>query len=59
MQCPACVLCGEKDGPNQKAARELSLKLPQAQLHIIPNAGHEVNKDQPEKLAEILTAFFS
>lgn len=59
VQCPACVLCGEKDGPNQKAARELSLKLPQAQLHIIPNAGHEVNKDQPEKLAEILTAFFS
>ena len=33
---------------------DISILLPQAELHIIPGAGHEINKDAPEEIADIL-----
>lgn len=52
--CPVVILCGEKDRANQKASKRLKELLPQAVLHIIPHAGHEVNKDAPDAIAAIL-----
>ena len=52
--CPVTLLCGERDKANRKASKELSALLPQAELYLIPNAGHELNKDAPEALAGIL-----
>lgn len=52
--CPVDIVCGEKDTANMKAARALSKALPQAELHIIPGAGHEVNKCAPGAVAAIL-----
>lgn len=40
--------------PFLKASKQLSRLLPQAELHIIPGAGHEVNKCAPEATAKIL-----
>lgn len=54
IRCPVKILCGEKDRANLKAAKQLSRLLPQAELHIIPGAGHEVNKCAPEATAKIL-----
>lgn len=54
VSCPVAIVCGEKDKVNQKAARQLSILLPQADLHIIPGAGHEINIDAPEAIADIL-----
>ncbi len=54
ITCPAVVVCGEKDTANRKAAERLREKLPQAKLHIIPGAGHEVNTCAPEAVAAIL-----
>lgn len=54
ISCPVAVVCGEKDAANIKAARKLNDLLPQAELFIIPNAGHEINKCAPEALAAIL-----
>ena len=52
--CPVTIICGEKDGANIKAARQLKNLLPQAELHIIPGAGHEINKCKPEAVAAII-----
>ncbi|MDO4345558.1 MAG: alpha/beta hydrolase [Eubacteriales bacterium] len=53
--CPVDIVCGEKDTANLKAAKKLSGLLGQAKLHIIPGAGHEVNKCAPEAIAKILS----
>ena len=58
VACPVLVLTGEKDAANRKAARELAALVKDAQLHIIPGAGHEVNLDAPEKLSELLCHFY-
>lgn len=47
VQCPVTIVCGQKDLPNRKAARELQWLFPRAKLLIVPGAGHEVNKDAP------------
>lgn len=52
--CPALVMCGEKDRANLSASRSLSQKLPRAELRTVPGAGHELNLQKPELLAEIL-----
>lgn len=52
--CPVTILCGEKDNANLKASKRLKELLPQATLHIIPNAGHELNKYAPDMIAKIL-----
>lgn len=54
LTCPVTILCGEKDTVNQKAAKELAGLLPQAKLVILPNAGHEINRDNPKALAAIV-----
>lgn len=52
--CPTAIVCGEKDHANLKAARRLKQHLPQAKLHIIPGAGHEINKTAPEAISAVL-----
>ena len=59
VQCPTLVVCGAKDSANQKAVRELAALLPHATLREVPAAGHEVNTQAPEALAEILQQFFA
>ncbi len=54
VTCPTLILCGEHDRANQKAARMLACLLKNAQFQRVPGAGHEVNVDAPERLAEIL-----
>ncbi len=58
IRCPVLLLCGEKDRANRKAAEELARLLPSAELKLVPGAGHEVNRDAPERLAEILAEFY-
>lgn len=59
IDCPALVICGEKDTANMKAARELTGIIRNAKLQVIGGSGHEVNIDAPEALAGILYDFFS
>ena len=56
VSCPVKILCGEKDRANLKASRQLSELLPQAELYIIPGAGHEINKCASETIADILNS---
>ena len=56
--CPALVLCGEKDRANLASAEYLARHMKNARLKILPGAGHVVNEEAPEALAEILTDFY-
>lgn len=57
VACPALILAGEKDAANGRAARELAGLLPRGTFREIPGAGHEVNSDAPQKLAEAIRNF--
>ena len=59
ISCPSLLLCGEKDNANKKGSLELSQKLSGSTLAILPEAGHEVNKDAPERLAQLLQDFWA
>lgn len=48
---PVLLLCGERDKINLKTAKQLKNLIPEAEMAVIAEAGHEVNKDQPEALA--------
>lgn len=58
LVCPVLIICGEKDHANKRASRQLKELLPHAELSILKKAGHEVNLDAPERLADILNSFF-
>ena len=58
ITCPTLIICGEKDSANRKASGELAEKIKNAKLIIVSKAGHEINIDAPEKLAEILQEFY-
>lgn len=57
ITAPTLVLCGAKDRPNLAAARELAEAIPAAELHIVPNAGHEWNSQLPREFSARLNAF--
>lgn len=54
IHCPVTVACGEKDHPNLAAARRLAKYLPNARLYVVPHAGHELNADAPDTVAEMV-----
>ena len=58
VSCPVLLLCGEKDKANRKTSEKLSGILKDNSFEIIENASHEVNMDNPDKLATLLQAFF-
>lgn len=54
VKCPTLILCGERDSVNKKAAEKLGGLLKNAENAVIPNAGHEVNLENPRALAELI-----
>jgi len=56
--CSALIVCGEKDKANMKAAQSLSDQIVNARLEIIAGAGHEINTEAPEKLADVIRGFW-
>lgn len=54
VTCPVTVVCGERDRANLRAAQKLTALLPQAELRVIPGAGHAVNRDAPAAISQIL-----
>ena len=58
ITCPTLILYGERDAANKKAAIELASLVKNARIQEIVGAGHEVNRDAPKKLSEILDDFY-
>ena len=57
VQAPTLVLCGARDRPNLPAAQQLAELIPGATLHLVPDAGHELNVQAPRALAGLLAEF--
>ncbi|MGM9944496.1 MAG: alpha/beta fold hydrolase, partial [Lysinibacillus sp.] len=58
ISCATLIVCGEKDYPNKNASKALVKRIPKAELQLIPNAGHELNTQAPQKLAQTLETFY-
>jgi 2-succinyl-6-hydroxy-2,4-cyclohexadiene-1-carboxylate synthase len=54
LTMPASVVVGEKDPKFREIAEQLVDALPNAQLVVVPKAGHAVHLEAPDALAEIL-----
>lgn len=57
IHCNTLLLCGKMDKVNQPASIKLNEQIKNSQLILVPNAGHEVNKDNPIELANIIKRF--
>jgi 3-oxoadipate enol-lactonase len=57
LTLPVLVLVGERDGPNRRLSQELAERLPNAELRIVPGAGHVANVDAPEAFNEALREY--
>lgn len=55
--CRTLVLCGDKDRANMTACVEMQASIPNASFAAIPNAGHEVNIDNPVALSKEIALF--
>ena len=58
VSCPTLIIYGEKDHANKNASIELANMLIDAELQVLHGAGHEINIEAPDKLAETLRVFF-
>lgn len=58
VACPTLLVRGgDSRLLSQTAAEELVVALPQGSLAVVPEAGHHVAVDQPERLLEAIAAF--
>jgi pimeloyl-ACP methyl ester carboxylesterase len=52
------IICGEKDKANIRAAITMNKIILNAKLYLIRQAGHEVNIEAPEELANLIEKFW-
>ena len=60
MTMPACLIAGSED--RQAPARtmeKMEATMPDAEYHLIEGAGHMINQEAPERVNEILAAFYT
>ncbi len=58
ISCDTLIICGERDTVNKSAAKGLAENITKAEITFIEKAGHEVNKEAPQKLAEVMKGFY-
>lgn len=58
IHCRTLILCGEKDKSNQAASMKLKEQIENAEIMFIPNAGHEINIDNPIQLGKVISSFY-
>lgn len=56
FDCPTLVI-GADEGPNIPSEQAMMKDLAQGHLVIVPAAGHAVFIDQPDRFAQLLSAF--
>jgi 3-oxoadipate enol-lactonase len=57
LTMPVLVLVGENDWANGRLSRKLADQLPNAELEVVPGAGHVANLDAPDAFTEALRRF--
>lgn len=54
LTMPVALITGERDHKFTAIAREMAERLPDAELQIVPGAGHAVHLETPARVAELL-----
>jgi 2-succinyl-6-hydroxy-2,4-cyclohexadiene-1-carboxylate synthase len=54
LTMPATVVVGERDAKFRAIGERLADALPDAELVVVPGAGHAVHLEAPERLAAII-----
>lgn len=54
---PALVIVGEHDAQFLASADYMAAKIPDAQLVVVPDAGHSINVQQPEVFEQVVASF--
>ncbi len=54
---PTLLIAGGDDAKFVAIAREMHNRLPNARLAVVPDAGHNVHLQQPDRFAALITAF--
>lgn len=57
ISCPTMVVVGANDTPFLAAADMMANKIPHAEKHVIPGAGHMANIDRPEAFNGVVLSF--
>jgi haloalkane dehalogenase len=58
FQPPVRVVFGARDRSlNPRVARRFAALFPHSELHLLPNAGHFVQVDQPARVADLIATF--
>jgi 2-succinyl-6-hydroxy-2,4-cyclohexadiene-1-carboxylate synthase len=57
IKVPVLLLVGEKDEKYRRIADQMHELLPDSQIDIIPNAGHNTHFEQPKRFALAVTTF--
>jgi pimeloyl-ACP methyl ester carboxylesterase len=60
MDIPVLVICGSDDRMTPASfGRALAAGIPGARLVIIKNAGHYINLEQPQAVADVISTFIT
>jgi 2-succinyl-6-hydroxy-2,4-cyclohexadiene-1-carboxylate synthase len=59
LQVPVLLIAGALDAPFVAHARALAAAIPQAQLAIVPDAGHAVHSEQPDACTGLVHDFLT
>ena len=57
VQAPTLLLAGRNDAKFVGLAQAMEPPMPQARVHVIPDAGHTIHLEQPELYAKVVEAF--
>lgn len=59
LDMPVLVICGEEDEPFIEASKRMASTIPNAQLAMIPDAGHSPQFENPAAWTEALSGFLA
>jgi 2-succinyl-6-hydroxy-2,4-cyclohexadiene-1-carboxylate synthase len=59
LTMPVLLIAGELDTKFVTINQQMQQRIPNVQLHIIPDAGHTVHLEQPEPFTNIVTQFLT
>ncbi len=55
IACPTLVVCGEADGVTPpECSREIAAGIAGAQLHLLPDCGHMLTMEKPQRVNALL-----
>jgi pimeloyl-ACP methyl ester carboxylesterase len=59
ITCPTLVMVGEQDTPFLDASKSMAATIPNAELVVIPDAGHSPQFENPNAWIEAITTFLA